>query len=126
MSPRREREAQNTSLVEELDAAGAQAEALGQPNVRVSAAGLKARLAGLDAKKLEVGGPSDFSRCESEEDVITMILQDDPHETLAALDKLRKAILDRLGDRAKVINPGITERTNRRPARHKILILNDK
>jgi hypothetical protein len=92
------------SLADELDAAVAQAEALGQPSVRVSAAALKARLAGLDVKKLEVGGAGEFSHCETAEDVLAKVLQDDDlHGTLEALDTVRAAVVERLAERAKVI-----------------------
>jgi hypothetical protein len=90
------------SLCDELDIAVEQALKNDQPNVLVSAAALKARIGGLDIKRMEVGGVGDFADCGDADAVIAKAVQqtDDPHGILAMLDRLREALIERLSDRA--------------------------
>ena len=62
------------SICAELDEANAVAKAKGQAAAMVSAATLRAKLAGLMVEKVEVGKPGDFDACESVADVADEVL----------------------------------------------------
>jgi len=65
------------SICRELDEANAVAKARGQASAMVSASALRAKLAGLmvERQKVEVGGPGDFSQCNTVEAVVDELLQ---------------------------------------------------
>jgi hypothetical protein len=93
------------SLVEELNGAIQQAEMLGQPTVRVSAAALKARLAGLDVKRMEIGAAGQFGHCESVREVVDAIINstDDVHELIAGIEEFLQLIIARVAEEAQLV-----------------------
>jgi hypothetical protein len=62
------------SICAELDEANAVAKAKGQAAAMVSAATLRAKLAGLMVERVEVGDPGDFDACASLADVVDEVL----------------------------------------------------
>jgi len=62
------------SICRELDEANAVAKAKGQAAAMVSAATLRAKLAGLMVDKVEVGGPGAFDHCETVAEVVDGML----------------------------------------------------
>jgi phage terminase small subunit len=62
------------SICRELDSAIEIARARGQANAMVSAAGLRAKLAGLMVERHEIGAPGDFEDCNTEEEVLRALL----------------------------------------------------
>jgi hypothetical protein len=94
------------SLIDEVDAAIEQATALGQPTVRVSAAALKAKLTGLDVQRVET---NEFASCRTAGEVLDALADaiDDVPETLELIDRFRERLLERAGDRARIIEPSV-------------------
>jgi peptide subunit release factor 1 (eRF1) len=64
------------SICRELDEANAVAKAKGQAAAMVSAATLRAKLAGLMVERVEVGNPSDFDNCEGFTDIADKMIED--------------------------------------------------
>jgi phage terminase small subunit len=62
------------SICRELDEANAVAKAKGQAAAMVSAATLRAKLAGLMVERVEVGDPGDFAKCEGMADIVDEVL----------------------------------------------------
>jgi len=65
------------SLVNELEEARKRADSLDQLSAVVKAISEKARISGLMVQKVEVGGPGDFSKCDSIEAVVDELLRYD-------------------------------------------------
>jgi hypothetical protein len=63
------------SLVNELEEARKRADSLDQLSAVVKAISEKARISGLMVQKVEVGGPGDFSACETVEAVVDDLLK---------------------------------------------------
>ena len=64
------------SICRELDEANMVAKAKGQAAAMVSAATLRAKLAGLMVERVEVGQPGDFEGCESFDDIADRMIED--------------------------------------------------
>lgn len=64
------------SICRELDEANAVAKAKGQAAAMVSAATLRAKLAGLMVEKVEVGKPGSFDACETFADIADQMIDD--------------------------------------------------
>jgi hypothetical protein len=64
------------SICRELDEANAVAKAKGQAAAMVSAATLRAKLAGLMVDKVEVGSPGDFEGCDTKTQIADRILDE--------------------------------------------------
>jgi hypothetical protein len=62
------------SVCAELDDAISVARSKGQANAMVSAASLRARLAGLMVERVEVGQPGDFEDCSTKEEIVDALL----------------------------------------------------
>jgi len=63
------------SLVNELEEARKRADSLDQLSAVVKAISEKARISGLMVQKVEVGGPGDFSKCDTVEAVVDELLR---------------------------------------------------
>jgi hypothetical protein len=63
------------SICKELDAAIGVAKQKGQAQAMVSAATLRAKLAGLMVEKVEVGNPGDYDDCETTAQVVDRMLE---------------------------------------------------
>ena len=63
------------SICRELDEANAVAKAKGQAAAMVSAATLRAKLAGLMVEKVEVGNPGDFENCTTTAAIVDRVLE---------------------------------------------------
>jgi phage terminase small subunit len=63
------------SLLNELEEARQRANSLDQLSAVVKAISEKARISGLLVQKMEVGGPGDFSKCETVEAVVDDLLK---------------------------------------------------
>lgn len=75
------------SLIEELDAAKAQATELKQPSVAVSAVMSKARLVGLLVDRKESGTPGEFAGLQSEAETIAKVRAELGDDAAGALAK---------------------------------------
>ena len=64
------------SICRELDEANAVAKAKGQAAAMVSAATLRAKLAGLMVERVEVGNPGDFDGCKGFTDIADKMIED--------------------------------------------------
>jgi hypothetical protein len=62
-------------LITELEAARQKATDLDQLSAAVRAIEAKARVSGLLVQKMEVGGPGDFSKCETVEEIVDDLLK---------------------------------------------------
>ena len=114
------------SLVDELEEARKRADSLDQLSAVVKAISEKARISGLMVRKVEVGGPGDFSACETVEAVVDELLKyslnpayeiatererqeliDMTERHFAAMDEVIAAI------KAKPINPAFAHKARR-------------
>jgi hypothetical protein len=69
-----------------------------------AAAAAKAKLFGFMREKIEVGAPGEFDKCETAEQVVEKVLQDQtPQQALEVLDILRTLVEQRAGDLALVV-----------------------
>jgi hypothetical protein len=62
-------------LLDELEEARKRADSLDQLSAVVKAISEKAKISGLLVQKMEVGGPGDFSKCETVEEVVDDLLK---------------------------------------------------
>src|SRR5512143_604264 len=63
------------SLLNELEEARKRADSLDQLSAVVKAISEKAKISGLMVQKMEVGGPGDFSQCETVEEVVDELVK---------------------------------------------------
>jgi hypothetical protein len=76
------------TICSELDDAISVARARGQANAMVSAAGLRAKLAGLTVEKVEIGRANEFENCNTTEELLAKVRReagDDAAELCAAM-----------------------------------------
>ena len=114
------------SLVDELEEARKRADSLDQLSAVVKAISEKARISGLLVQKLEVGGPGDFSACETVEAVVDELLKYDlnpayeiaterDRQELIAMTRRHFAAVDEFiaGIKARPINPEVAFKARR-------------
>jgi hypothetical protein len=63
------------SLLEELEQARVRADSLSQLSAAVRATAEKAKISGLLVQRVEVGGPGEFDKCQTEDQVIEITVQ---------------------------------------------------
>jgi terminase small subunit-like protein len=101
------------SLLAELEANIVGATVSQQHGAVNGAVALMGKLRGLLVDRVEIGGAGEFQQCESVDDVLDKLLsEEDPHDVLAWLDRMRVLVLERAGERAKVIEPPARPVTN--------------
>jgi hypothetical protein len=95
------------TLLAELEQAREAAQTKEQYSASVQAVLGKARITGLLRDRIEVGGPGEFSSCQTVDEILDRFALgcDDVHETLELIDRFRERLLQRAGDRARVVAP---------------------
>jgi hypothetical protein len=93
------------SLLEELEAAREGATSAEQFAAVTGAVIAKAKLKGLMVDRLAVGAPSDFAACETTEQVVDKLLEEQtPQSALATLEAMREAIERYASDHATIVD----------------------
>jgi hypothetical protein len=83
-----------------------------------NAAGLKARLLGFMKEKIEIGAPGDFASCETIEQIVDKLLdQQSPADALLLLDQFRDLIEQRAANLADIVDAPLVPQASNEAAK---------